>query len=184
MKCLLRKCATYWIDIMVYNEDMKIFIGADHRGFKLKEHLRKWLVTEGHEVIDCGNEVYDESDDYVDFAVEVGRRVATGDTDTQILGVAGGSPEDADIQSLGIVICGSGIGVSIAANRLRSVRCALVHSPEEATHGRERDHANVIALGADNLESVEAEKIVLTFLKSKPKTEERYIRRSRKLDQI
>lgn len=142
---------------------MKIFIGADHRGFELKQHLITWLKSQNHEVVDCGNATHDPSDDYPDFAIKVGEDVVTAK------------------DSYGIVICGSGAGVAIAANKVIGVRCAQGFTPEGVKNMRADDDVNVLALGADELSVKDAEQMVETFLTTKFSGEERHKRRTDKI---
>ncbi len=107
---------------------MKIAIGSDHAGFQLKETLKSWLNDKGYDVIDKGT--YDETScDYPDFGRAVGLEVASGNADR------------------GIVVCGSGIGISIAANKVRGVRAALCGDIYSARMSREHNDANVLAMG-------------------------------------
>lgn len=107
---------------------MKISIGSDHAGFDLKEQLKNYLEEEGYEVIDEGTYSLD-SVDYPDFGKKVGKRVADKEADR------------------GLVVCGSGIGISIAANKVPGIRCALVSEPLSARLSRQHNDANVLALG-------------------------------------
>lgn len=107
---------------------MKISIGSDHAGFDLKEQLKNYLEEEGYEVIDEGTYSLD-SVDYPDFGKKVGQRVAGKEADR------------------GLVVCGSGIGISIAANKVPGIRCALVSEPLSARLSRQHNDANVLALG-------------------------------------
>lgn len=107
---------------------MKIAIGSDHGGFCLKEQLIPFLASKGIEVVDLGTDS-EESVDYPDFGEAVARQVA-------------GNKVDA-----GVVICGTGIGISIAANKIAGVRAALVTSPEMARLAKEHNNANILALG-------------------------------------
>lgn len=107
---------------------MKIAIGSDHGGFDLKKQLIPFLEEKGIEVVDLGTNS-DESVDYPDFGEMVARQVASGQADT------------------GIVICGTGIGISITANKVAGIRAALVTSPEMARLAKEHNNANVLALG-------------------------------------
>ncbi|WP_054251492.1 ribose 5-phosphate isomerase B [Neofamilia massiliensis] len=107
---------------------MKISIGSDHAGFDLKEQLKNYLEEEGYEVIDEGCYSH-ESVDYPDFGKKVGKRVADKEADR------------------GLVVCGSGIGISIAANKVSGIRCALVSEPLSARLARQHNDANVLALG-------------------------------------
>jgi len=145
---------------------MKIYIGSDHRGLVLKKRLTSFLEKKGHRVVDVGNFVYDETDDYTDF----GRDVALGVTKTR--------------GSLGIAICGSGSGVCVAANKVRKARAFLALNEKHARITREDDDANVLCLGADFVTGKKAEKIALSFLRSKYKKTKRRERRIEKLGKI
>lgn len=124
---------------------MKIAIAADHAGFALKERVRRKLVDEGHEVIDFGTGS-EEACDYPDFAQAAARDVAAGRSDR------------------GILVCGTGTGMAIAANKVHGVRAAQVQTEELARLAREHNDANVLALGARYLEAGLAERMVETFL--------------------
>lgn len=142
---------------------MMVFIGADHRGFELKEKLKSYLGDLGYQVEDKGNKEQDNNDDYPDFGILVGEKVVEN----------GG---------MGIVICGSGVGISIAANKLKGVRCALVWRADVAKQAREHLDANVLAIPSDFVNFEEACVLVKTFLETKFSGEERHIRRIKKLD--
>ena len=146
---------------------MVIYIGADHRGFKLKESIRDFLKNKGYEVVDMGNARYDESDDYVDFAKEVAKKV-------------GLNPDD----SRGILVCGSGVGMDIAANKFKAVRSALAISSDHVYEGRHDDNVNVLSLAANFTNEEDSKKIVGTFLETPFSPEERYRRRLDKIGQI
>lgn len=108
---------------------MKIAVGSDHAGIEVKEAIRDHLDKSGHEVTDLG--AFDHNSvDYPDFAKSVGQAVSKGEYDR------------------GIVICGSGVGISIAANKIEGVRCALCHNALVAKLSREHNDANMLALGA------------------------------------
>ncbi len=126
---------------------MKVAVGADHRGFALKEELKRWLAARGHEVIDFGTMSADRVD-YPDFAFKVADAVARRRADR------------------GILICSTGIGMSIAANRVRRVRAALAPSVRLARLSREHNDSNVLCLGADFVSLPEARRIVATWLKA------------------
>lgn len=144
---------------------MIIYIGADHRGFQLKETLKDWLEGQGHEVVDCGNTVYDLDDDYPDYTFPVAVQVA------------------ADTSTKGVVICGSGVGVAIAANKVDGIRAASALSEEEVRHGRKHDAINILALSADYTSVDQAKALVDTFLKTPFEAEEqRFIRRFQKIE--
>ena len=109
---------------------MRIAVGSDHAGFDLKVTVLDALRERGHEVLDLGANDATTSVDYPDFGAAVGRAVTDGTAD------------------LGVAICGSGIGISIAANKIPGVRAALVHDATSARLAREHNHANVLCLGA------------------------------------
>lgn len=146
---------------------MIIYIGADHRGFKLKEYLAGILRNEGYEVADLGNAVLDPNDDYVDPAVAVGKKISV---EYQ--------------RARGLVICGSGVGVNVVANKFPNVRAALVATSDQAYDGRHDDDFNVLALAADFLEPEEAKKITLTWLTTEFAGDEKYQRRLDKIGRL
>ena len=108
---------------------MKIAIASDHAALDMKAQLREWLTAEGHEVTDLGPDT-DASVDYPDYGFKLAQAVATGSVER------------------GVALCGSGIGISMAANRNPAIRCALVSEPLSAALAREHNDANVIAMGA------------------------------------
>ncbi|CDR31335.1 Ribose-5-phosphate isomerase B [Acholeplasma oculi] len=124
---------------------MKIVIGADHAGFDLKSELVEYLTKKGHEVVDYGTDSVDRVD-YPDYARIVSMNVASKTVDC------------------GILVCGTGIGMSIAANKVRGIRAALVYNELTARLAKEHNHANVIALGARTQSLGEAKLIVDTYL--------------------
>ena len=124
---------------------MKISMGCDHGGYLLKEHIKEYLSAQGHEVTDCGCHSLD-SCDYPEFGAAAARAVA------------GGACER------GIVICTTGIGISITANKVKGVRCALCADPLSAEMTRKHNDANVLAMGAGMLGVNMAQRIVDTFL--------------------
>ena len=126
---------------------MRIAIGADHAGYELKQKIKDYLAKQGYELRDEGT-VSNESVDYPDFARKVGEDVAEKAVD------------------LGILVCGSGIGMAIAANKVPGVRAANVSTEYEAQMSREHNDANVLALGSRILDETKAEKIVDTWLKA------------------
>ncbi|TDC69960.1 ribose-5-phosphate isomerase [Streptomyces hainanensis] len=125
---------------------MRVYLGSDHAGLELKNHLTDWLKEHGHEPVDCGPFVYDAEDDYPPFCLRAAERTA------------------ADPESLGVVIGGSGNGEAIAANKVKGVRCALAWSEETARLGREHNNANVISVGARMHSADEATSFVAVFL--------------------
>ncbi len=144
---------------------MTIFIGADHRGFELKNKLVEYIQEKNIRVEDLGAYEYNPEDDNPDFAQKVAQAVLQ-------------NPHE----FLGIVICGSGVGVCIAANRFKGVRCGLGFNERQVKHARENDHVNVLALASDFFDFETAKNFVDIFLSSKPKQEEKYLRRLKKMD--
>ncbi|MEX2659663.1 MAG: ribose 5-phosphate isomerase B [Acidimicrobiales bacterium] len=126
---------------------MRIAIGADHAGLKLKTELMQFLVEGGHEIDDLGT-TNDESVDYPDFGAAVGRAVADGSAE------------------VGVCVCGTGIGISIAANKVPGVRAAVVHDVTSARMAKEHNDANVVCLGARLVGSQVALEALDTFLSS------------------
>ena len=124
---------------------MKIAIGADHAGYRLKEHLARFLEHEGHQVEDKGT-FSEESVDYPDCAAAVAREVATGKADR------------------GLVVCGTGVGVAIAANKVDGIRAAACNDLFTATKAREHNDANVLTIGARVIGRGLAEGIVQNFM--------------------
>ncbi|HUC01554.1 MAG TPA: RpiB/LacA/LacB family sugar-phosphate isomerase [Candidatus Paceibacterota bacterium] len=147
---------------------MTIYIGADHRGFALKGMIAQALAAEGRGAVDVGAVAYDPADDYPDFARVVAEKVATGGAGAR-----------------GIVICGSGFGVDIVANKFNGVRSALAMSPEHVTAGRHDDDVNVLSIAADLMTPEKALEIVRAFLNTPfEANEERYVRRLQKISAI
>lgn len=146
---------------------MLIYIGADHRGFQLKESLKNYLKGSGYEVVDVGNDKYVAGDDYPDFAALAAKKVSL-------------DPEN----SRGILICGSGVGVDVAANKFKNVRSALAFNAEQAAASRSDDNANVLSLAADYLDEDSAKKILSVWLATNFSGEERHQRRLRKIEDI
>jgi ribose 5-phosphate isomerase B len=142
---------------------MKVFIGADHRGFALKEAVRTWLTQTGHEVVDCGNTRYDPEDDFPDFSLAVADLVVRAPS------------------SLGIVICGSGGGVTMAANKVRGIRCAQAVNVDDVVHNRKHDDMNVLAVGSDFTTETEAKSMIEAFLTTQFSGEPRFVRRLSKI---
>ncbi|MEX2053717.1 MAG: RpiB/LacA/LacB family sugar-phosphate isomerase [Patescibacteria group bacterium] len=146
-----------------------IYLGTDHRGFELKEKIKGWLTEWGKEFEDLGNTVLDSDDDYPDFAAQVARRVA----------------EDPE-RSRGIVLCGSGVGVDVTANKIKGVRSALVWKDDEALvqQSRRHDGSNVLSLPADHLSEEQVQKIVKVWLETPGPNEERHLRRIGKISAL
>lgn len=147
---------------------MVIYIGADHRGFALKHEIFEMIKNEGYQVVDVGNTVLDENDDYPDFAAAVAEKVSR---DTE--------------NAKGILICGSGVGVCVTANKFPKIRAALVASSDQAFDSKNDDNANVLCLGANYFEDNEKpKKIVMTWLQTPFSEEQKHTRRVLKIEAI
>ncbi len=143
---------------------MKIALGADHAGYVLKRALAEVVRGLGHEVLDLGAYEFGPRDDYVDYAVAVGRCVASGDAQR------------------GIVLCGSGVGATVAANKLKGIRACVCHDAYSARQGVEHDDVNVLVLGGRVVGPALAETLVVTFLGAVFTAEDRHLRRLAKLN--
>ncbi len=146
---------------------MIIYIGADHQGFNLKEAVKSFLRDRGYQVIDVGDEIYNEQDDYPDFAAQVAKKV-------------GNDYEN----SKGILICGSGIGMSIVANKFKRIRAGLVMNADHAFDARTEDDVNVLVLPANFLTSDVVRKTLIAWLETPFSREPRYLRRIEKITRI
>jgi ribose 5-phosphate isomerase B len=142
---------------------MRVGIAADHGGFTLKEEMLRQLSEWGHQVVDFGAYELDPDDDYPDFVVPLARAVASGDVDR------------------GLAICGSGVGASIAANKVPGVRAALVHEVFSAHQGVEDDNMNVMCLGGRVLGYALAQDLIRAFLTARFADAERFRRRLAKV---
>jgi ribose 5-phosphate isomerase B len=145
---------------------MKVAFACDHAGWPLRERILAELSAGGFELVDCGSSEPVPGDDYPDVAAAVGRAVARGMADR------------------GILVCGSGVGASIAASKLTGVRCALCHDPFSARQGVEDDDMNVIALGARVIGSELAAELVRDFLAARFSGAERHRRRLHKVVEL
>ncbi len=141
----------------------QVAIGADHAGFSLKEELRPWLESLGCHVVDVGAFTYDPVDDYPDFTAEVARLVTSGETER------------------GIIVCGSGVGASVAANKFPGVRAGLCHDTYSAHQGVEHDDVNVLCMGARVIGIELAMEVIRAFLAARFSGEERHARRLSKV---
>lgn len=146
---------------------MVIYIGADHRGFELKENLKNFLKAKGYQVVDLGAASYDKDDDYPDFAQAVARKVSLDYENAR-----------------GILVCASGVGVDVVANKFRNVRSALAATPDQAFDARNDDDANVLSLAAEYLKPEEAQKIITVWLETPFAAEERFRRRLEKISKL
>ncbi len=144
---------------------MRIVVGADHRGYELKDEIAAALKQAGHEVLDVGTHSAD-SVDYPDYARAIGGALTDG------------------LAERGVLVCGSGVGASIAANKIRGVRAALCHDTYSARQGVEHDDMNVLCLGARVIDSELALELVRAFLDARLSDEERYRRRLEKVAEM
>lgn len=145
---------------------MKIYIGADHNGFELKNKLVEYLIDQGHQVTDKGDDEFKPDDDFPLYAAKVAASVLT------------------EHDSLGIVLCGSGQGVCMAANRFKGIRASLVWDEDEARSSRNDDDANVLCLPAGKLSFDQARELVDTWLRTPFAGAARYRRRIQQLDRL
>jgi len=146
---------------------MLIYIGADHRGFELKDKLNNFLKLRGYTVVDLGDDKYNENNDYPLFAIRVAKQVSQ-EFET----------------AKGILICGSGVGMSVVANKFMHIRAVLASSPDQAYDSRNEDDTNILALGANYLDEDSAKKIVLTWLETPYAGEGRFQRRIEEISRL
>lgn len=142
---------------------MKIAIACDHGGFALKQPLMDLIKRQGHEVLDLGAHQLDPADDYPDFARYLGQAIQHGQADR------------------GVLLCGSGVGACVAANKLNGVRAGVCHDVYSAHQGVEHDDMNVICLGARVIGEALAADLVNAFINAKFSGEERHARRLEKI---
>ncbi len=138
---------------------MRVGIATDHGGFGLKEELVAHLRKAGHKVKDFGAYELDSADDYPDFVVPLAKAVVAGEVDR------------------GVAICGSGVGASVCANKVKGVRACLIHDHFSARQGVEDDHMNILCMGGRTVGPAVAWDLVQAFLKSKFSKEPRHLRR-------
>ncbi len=145
---------------------MRIAIGADHAGFTMKEDLAAQIRKLGHEGLDMGAHSIEPSDDYPDFAEAVAKAIVEGKADR------------------GVLICGSGVGVSVAANKIPGIRAAVCHDAYSAHQGVEHDNMNVLVLGSRVIGPELARELVRAYLAAQFSGDERHRRRLAKVDAI
>ncbi len=150
---------------------MKVYLGADHGGFELKQKIKAWIGEWGYEIEDLGANALDPEDDYPDFAFPVAKGVGAQDDRTLSW------PDRAK----GIVVCRSAAGAIIAANKVAGVRAVAVFNEESAKHSREHNDANVLGLSGDWLTDEQAKSIVKTWLTTEYSHEPRHERRIQKI---
>ena len=144
---------------------MRICVASDHAGFLLKENVRKFLAESGHEVEDLGTHSTDPVD-YPDYAEKVANSVLQGNSER------------------GVLICGSGVGASVAANKIPGTRAGLCHDTYSAHQGVEHDHMNVLVLGSRVIGEALARELVRAFVHAQCSQEERHLRRLAKVAAI
>jgi ribose 5-phosphate isomerase B len=144
---------------------MRIALGSDHAGYDLKEHLASWLAESGHAVYDLGTHSTDPVD-YPDYAAAVAQAVLDGRADR------------------GVVVCGSGAGASIAANKFRGIRASVAHDMYTAHQMVEHDDVNVICLGSRVIGQALAEDLVKTFVGAQFSRDDRHVRRLDKIRKL
>ncbi len=145
------------------DEKMRIAIGADHAGYVAKAPIKELLEARGHEVIDLGAHSYDALDDYPDFAKAVAEYVAASSADR------------------GVIVCGSGVGASVAANKVRGIRASVCHDTYSAHQGVEHDDMNVLCMGARIIGEELVKEIASAFASAEFSGEERHKRRMQKV---
>lgn len=147
-------------------QGLKVVFGCDHAGWAIKNALLDFLKKEGAQIEDLGCQSAEDRTDYPDFAGEVGRRVAQKKSD------------------LGLLCCGTGIGMSIAANKIKGIRAAVVWNSETAALAREHNQANVLCLGGRHFKPEEAVAALKSFLEASPSTEGRHQTRIKKIGEL
>jgi len=145
---------------------MRLAVAADHAGFALKNDVAAYLKDQGHTVEDLGTDRDDLPDDYPDFAAAIAREVAAGKVER------------------GILICGSGVGACVAANKVHGIRACLCHDTYSAHQGVEHDDMNILVLGSRVIGTALAHELVHAFLGARFSGEERHVRRLAKIRAI
>ncbi|HAA96079.1 MAG: ribose 5-phosphate isomerase B [SAR202 cluster bacterium] len=145
---------------------MKVAIGADHAGFELKNEIVAWLESAGHQINDLGAHAMDPDDDYPDFAAAVANDVCSGDSER------------------GVIICGSGVGACITANKVKGIRACLCHDTYTAHQGVEHDAMNVVCIGGRVIGIELAKAVLEAFLGASFIPEPRFQRRLDKLTRV
>jgi len=145
---------------------MKIGLAADHGGYELKESLKSFLVSIGYDIEDYGAFELDSTDDYPDFVIPLGKAIISGEVER------------------GIAVCGSGVGASVAANKLPGVRAALINDHFSAHQGVEDDNLNMLCMGGRVTGTMAAQELAIAFLKAEFTGEERHLRRLAKVAKL
>ena len=147
-----------------------IYLGADHRGYELKKKAKQWLEDWGYAYEDCGAFEYNKDDDYPDCAKAVAE---------EVVGTAGDTENNR-----GILFCGSGIGVCIAANKIKGVRAGTATSSKQIKAAVSDEDLNIVAISSDYTDEKTAKNVIKTFLETKFSGEERHIRRINKINNL
>jgi ribose 5-phosphate isomerase B len=145
---------------------MKVAVAFDHRGVKLRERLLAEVAALGHEAVDLGTDKAEPRVDYPDKAREVGEAIRTGEAERALF------------------VCGSGVGASVAANKLAGIRAAICHDTYSAHQGVEHDDMNVLCLGSEVIGAEMAAELARTFLGARFDGGERYVRRLEKIEEM
>ncbi len=145
---------------------MKIYIGADHRGYELKEKIKRWINEWGYELEDVGAHKHDQNDDYTLYAEKVGVVVSK------------------ENESKGILLCGSGVGVDVVSNKFDGVRASIGKSMEQVKAGRHDDDMNVLVIAADYTKENEAKEMLKAFFETKFDQKQRHKRRLTEIARI
>jgi ribose 5-phosphate isomerase B len=145
---------------------MRVAVAFDHRGVKLREVLLQVLAAEGHEVLDLGTDTAEVRIDYPDKAREIGEAIRSGGAER------------------GVLVCGSGVGASVAASKLAGIRAAVCHDVYSAHQGVEHDDMNVLCLGSEVIGAELAADLLRTYLRAEFDGGERYVERLKKIEEM
>lgn len=145
---------------------MKIFLGADHRGYELKEKIAQWLFEMDHAFHDVGAMNFDETDDYTKYAEDVASLVAENEN------------------SRGVLLCGSGVGVDVVANKFDGIRASIGKSVDQVKAGRNDDDMNVLVIASDYTTEKETKAMLIAFLETKFSGKARHERRLEEIEKI
>lgn len=148
---------------------MKIFLGADHRGYALKEKIAGWILEWGYNFVDLGNDHLDPKDDYTLFAERVASMVGSNSKKEE---------------SFGILLCGSGVGVEVVANKFDGVRAGIGKNVGQVKAGRADDDMNVLVIAAEYTKEAEAKDMVRVFIETKFSGKARFLRRLENITKI
>jgi ribose 5-phosphate isomerase B len=145
---------------------MIVAVAFDHRGVKLRERVLQTIANLGHEIVDLGTDALDPRIDYPDKAREIGEAIRGGEAER------------------GVLVCGSGVGASVAASKLPGIRAAVCHDVYSAHQGVEHDNMNVLCLGSEVIGAELATDLIRTYLAARFQAEERFVRRLQKIEEL